>query len=94
MFVCDNAVSAALFERLGQRGARLAEPLLERVGDLCAAAAEAAEEADDEDDEERTAGAEYAGAAGAAMSSALRNLGPEAVLQVLPLNLEEVRRLP
>lgn len=90
--LCNDAVSAVLFERLGRRGARLAEPLLERVGELCATAAEAAEEADEEAGEEGAAGVPYAGAAAAAMSSALRNLGPEDVLQVLPLNLEEVRR--
>ncbi len=50
-------MSAVLFERLGYRGAALAEPLLERVGELCAAAAEAAEAADAEDEEEGEEGA-------------------------------------
>ena len=87
-------MSAVLFERLGYRGAALAEPLLERVGELCAAAAEAAEAADAEDEEEGEEGAvgvAFAGAAAAAMSAALRHLGPENVLRALPLNLEEVR---
>ncbi|BDA46153.1 RRP12-like protein [Coccomyxa sp. Obi] len=83
------SVSAVLFERLGHRGAALAEPLLERVGELCAAAAEAAEAADQDDDEGGAVGVEYAGAAAAAMSAALRHLGPENVLRALPLNLEE-----
>ncbi len=90
-------MSAVLFERLGHRGAALAEPLLERVGELCAAAAEAAEAADAEDEEEGEEGAvgmQYAGAAAAAMSAALRHLGPENVLRDLPLNLEEVRGAP
>lgn len=90
-------MSAVLFERLEHRGAALAEPLLERVGELCAAAAEAAEAADAEDEEEGEEGAvgmQYAGAAAAAMSAALRHLGPENVLRDLPLNLEEVRGAP
>lgn len=93
---CAGAVCAALFERLGRRGAPLAGPLLERVGELCATAAEAAEEADGEE-EGAAPGVEYAAAAAAAMGAALRHLGPEEVLRVLPLNLDEVRnavRLP
>lgn len=92
--LCTDAVSAVLFERLGHRGAALAEPLLERVGELCAAAAEAAEAAEhdgDDEEEEGAVGVECAGAAAAAMSAALRHLGPENVLRALPLNLEEVR---
>lgn len=102
---CSSAVAAALFERLGRRGAQLGEPVLARVGDLCAAAAEAAEAAAGDavgdgagvDDDEDGAGPlpkeEYAAAASAAMGAALAHLGPEAVLAALPLNLEEVRGL-
>lgn len=94
------AVAAALFERLGRRGAPLAAPVLARLGGLCAAAsdaAEAAEEAQDADEGDEGAGArvgggaEFAGAAAAAMGAAIAHLGPEAVLAALPLNLEEVR---
>ncbi len=80
------AVSASLFERLGSRGARIAQPLVERVGALCVEAAEA--EAKRSDGEEAEP---YEGAAAAAMGAAIRHLGPQQVLGLLPLNIAEVR---
>jgi NUC173 domain len=78
---------AELLERLGSSGALLAREVVERLGDLCSAAGDAG---DDED----TTPAECARAAEAAMGVALRALGPEAVLDILPLNLEQARVSP
>ncbi|KAK9818389.1 hypothetical protein WJX72_011834 [[Myrmecia] bisecta] len=75
-------VVGELFDKLGRPGAPLAEGLLLRLGELCAGAAEAEED-------ESAATAECAPAAAAAIGCALRSLGPEAVLAVLPLNLQE-----
>ena len=93
-----GTVASTLFERLGQRGAPIAQGLLARLGDLIAGAADTAEAAanptlqtlmsdEGEGDESDAA----AGKAEAAMGAAIRFLGPEAVLAVLPLNLMEVR---
>ena len=79
------AVSGALFERLDSGGAQLAQPLVERVGALCAEAAEAEAERD-----EGEAAAPYESAAAAAMGAAIRHLGPQQVLGILPLNIAEV----
>ena len=79
------AVTSGLFERLGSRGAQLAQPLVERVGVLCAEAAEAEAERD-----EGEAAAPYESAAAAAMGAAIRHLGPQHVLSILPLNIAEV----
>ena len=79
------AVSGALFERLDSGGAQLAQPLVERVGALCAEAAEA-----EADRDEGEAAAPYEGAAAAAMGAAIRHLGPQRVLGILPLNIAEV----
>ena len=81
------AVSASLLERLGSRGSGIAQPLVERVGALCAEAAEA--KAEREEGEEAEA---YEGAAAAAMGAAIRHLGPQQVLEMLPLNIAEVWR--
>ena len=80
------AVSASLFERLGSRGAQIAQPLVERVGALCAEAAEA-----EGDRSEGDEAGPYEGAAAAAMGAAIRHLGPQQVLGILPLNIAEVR---
>lgn len=80
------AVSASLFERLGSRGAQIAQPLVERVGALCAEAAEAEGKRSEGDEAEP-----YEGAAAAAMGDAIRHLGPQQVLGILPLNIAEVR---
>jgi len=71
-----------LLERLGAAGAPLAAPLLLALDQLCAGAFDAGEAPGD--------GAPgYAAAAEAAMGAALRSLGPDAVLAVLPLRLKE-----
>lgn len=57
--------------------------LLERVNSLCASAAEVADE--DEPDEEMLA---LGKAANAALGAAIRSMGAEAVLEILPLNLQ------
>lgn len=86
-------MSAVVFERLGRRGAPLADILLERVGQACALAAEsAADEGDDEEEGARPV-PEFAAPAAAAMGAAMRHLGPDEVLRVLPLNLIEVNGL-
>lgn len=79
------SVSGSLFERLGSRGAQLAQPLVERVGAICAEAAEAEAERDEGEE-----GAPYESAAAGAMGAAIRHLGPQQVLAVLPLNIAEV----
>ena len=88
------AVATALLERLGRKGAPLAQPLLVRLGDLCAGAEDAVKQGDtpalESLADEVTEPGEAAGRADAAMGAAIRALGPEAVLTVLPLNLLEV----
>ena len=79
------AVGGALFERLESGGAQVAQPLVERVGALCAEAAEAEAERD-----EGEAAAPYESAAAAAAGAAIRYLGPQQVLGMLPLNIAEV----
>lgn len=83
------AVSGALFERLDSGGAQVAQPLLERVGALCAEAAEAEAERD-----EGEAAAPYESAAAAAMGAAIQHLGPQQVLGICPLNIAEVLSPP
>ena len=83
-----------MLERLGRRGAPLAQALLARLGDLCAGAADSVQQDDapalealgDEASEHDAAAAR----AEAAMGAAIKALGPESVLAVLPLNLLEV----
>lgn len=74
-------VAATTIEVLGRNGAALAIGLLSRIGDLCAGADAAAEEG--ESDEQLTLAAQTA------LGAALRALGPEVVLEVLPLGLQE-----
>ena len=70
---------AEALERLGARGAPLAGGLLERIGELCAGGDDAGGGASDS----------LLLAAQGALGSAIRALGPEAVLAALPLNLAE-----
>ena len=95
---CLGAVAGVLFLRLGSQGAALGQALLQRVGDLCAGAADEAQgdeaailEDLDQDQRDRRAKQGVAGQARAAMAAALAALGPEAVLAVLPLDLDNVR---
>ena len=97
---CLGAVAGVLFQRLGSPGAALSQALLQRVGDLCAGAADEAlgDEAAiledlDADQRDKRAKRGVAGQACAAMAAALAGLGPEAVLAVLPLDLDNVRAL-
>ncbi|KAK9815144.1 hypothetical protein WJX73_008694 [Symbiochloris irregularis] len=95
-------VAATLLQSLGSvpSGALLAPPLISRLGDLCAGAADSAEAVqnpalaavlgDGEAAEEASGGGDgIASKAEAAMGAAIAALGPEAVLAVLPLNLIE-----
>jgi len=80
-FCC--AVATELLAVLGPSGAPLAAPLLARLDEIAGDAAAAdAEVADDLVDARR--------AAESALGAAVGSLGPEAVLDTLPLRLEEV----
>ena len=79
--LCPAAITQ-LFQSLGRAGAPLATRLLESLGQLCAGAAEAEDAGD--------AAAPVASPARAALGAAVRCLGPEAVLDALPLQLQEV----
>lgn len=72
---------------LGATGAPLAAPLLARLDEIASDAA-AAEDAEDDGGAGDLAAARR-GAEGA-LGAAVRSLGPEAVLDTLPLRLEEV----
>ena len=72
--------AAAFFDAVGAEGARAAAPLVARVGALAGGAADAAARGD--------APPDFAAPAAAAIGAALRSLGPDAVLAVLPLNLD------
>ena len=80
------AVAGELLEKLGSDGAPLAEGLLLRLGDMCAGASDAAEEEGTDESSNKVALA-----AQNALGQAIRAMGPQAVLQVLPLGLVEVR---
>ena len=82
-----RAVAGELLEQLGTTGAPLAAGLLLRLGEMCAGASDAAEEEEALDD----AISKDALAAQNALGQGIRAMGPEAVLQVLPLGLVEVR---
>ncbi|GFR52360.1 hypothetical protein Agub_g14918 [Astrephomene gubernaculifera] len=94
-------VVGTLIEKLGEVGAAdVAGPLLVPLGAICAGALDAVEDADaagagagGEEEEGGAAGkaaaAAHAGAAEATLGTALRALGPEAVLKVLPLQILE-----
>jgi ribosomal RNA-processing protein 12 len=81
-------VAAELIERLGLNGASLANGILLRIGHLCAGGDDVAAEMEacggGVCDEERVMTA-----AQNALGRALRAIGPEAVLETLPLALEE-----
>ncbi len=80
------AVAGELLEKLGSDGAPLAEGLLLRLGEMCAGASDAAEEENMDEGSNKVALA-----AQNALGQAIRAMGPQAVLQVLPLGLVEVR---
>lgn len=80
------AVTGELLEKLGSDGAPLAEGLLLRLGEMCAGASDAAEEEGMDEGSNKVALA-----AQNALGQAIRAMGPQAVLQVLPLGLVEVR---
>ena len=73
-----------MFEKLGRPGAKLAAGLVGMVGELCAGAEDAAEAGEDAEDTKLLVAAQNA------LGIAMRCLGPEAVLDALPLNLMEV----
>lgn len=83
-----RAVSSSLLERLGSRGAAVAQPLVARVGALCAEAAEAEARREEGEDAEP-----FESAAATAMGAAIWHIGPPEILEVLPLNIMEVRFL-
>ncbi len=80
-------MAGELLERLGSEGAPLAEGLLLRLGEMCAGASDAAEEGMGEEGSHKVPLA-----AQNALGQAIRSMGPQPVLQVLPLGLVEVRR--
>ncbi|KAG2487102.1 hypothetical protein HYH03_014215 [Edaphochlamys debaryana] len=98
-------VVGALLEKLGELGvADAAAPLLERLGAILAGAVDAADDADAAAAAAgdaagavggggaaaaAAASAAHAGAAEATMGTAIKALGPELVLQVLPLQIAE-----
>ena len=79
-----SAVAGELLEKLGSRGAPLAEGLLLRLGEMCAGASDAAEEGADEASDKVSLAAQNA------LGQGIRSMGPSAVLAVLPLGLVEV----
>jgi ribosomal RNA-processing protein 12 len=92
------SVAGELLEKLktSREAAELATGVVFRIGQLCAGAddlAAAAVDNDDEDDnqqqQEEEEEARLTMAAQSTLGVALRTLGPEAVLQVLPLQLEQ-----
>ena len=83
-----RAVSSSLLERLGSRSAAAAQPLVLRVCALCAEAAEAEAGREEGEDAEP-----FESAAATAMGAAIRHIGPSKILEVLPLNIMEVRSL-
>lgn len=82
------AVATELLAVLGQTGAPLAAPLLARLDEIASDAA-AAEDAGDDHHESSDLASARRGTEGA-LGAAVRSLGPEAVLDTLPLRLEEV----
>lgn len=85
MLANSLAVAGELLEKLGSEGAPLAEGLLLRLGEMCAGASDAAEEGNDE------GSSKVALAAQNALGQAIKAMGPQPVLQVLPMGLVEVR---
>ena len=78
-------MAGVLLEKLGSEGSPLAEGLLLRLGDMCAGASDAAEEGVGEPADK------VALASQTALGQGIRVMGPQAVLQGLPLGLLEVR---
>lgn len=89
------SVAAELLEKLGAQGAVLASGLVFRIGQLCAgvddlaAAATGMDQGDENGQQQQEEEARLTMAAQSALGIALRALGPAAVLNVLPLLLEE-----
>jgi len=79
-------VAGQLIQSMGRNGAPLAEGLLRRIGELCAGGDDASRAEDENEAEEETRAIT---AAQSALGIALRAFGPENVLDVLPLDLEE-----
>lgn len=69
--------------KLGRPGAPLAKGLVQRIGEICSGGDEAAAEGDFSHDQ-------LVQAAHRALGEGLRSLGPEVILEALPLNLEQV----
>ena len=84
-----HAVAGELLQKLGTPGAPLAEGLLLRLGEMCAGASDAAEEEAALDQ----ATSRDALAAQTALGQGIRSMGPQAILQVLPLGLVEASQL-
>lgn len=84
-----HAVAGELLQKLGTSGAPLAEGLLLRLGEICAGASDAAEEEAALDQ----ATSRDALAAQTALGQGIRSMGPQAILQVLPLGLVEASQL-
>ena len=82
-------MAGELLQKLGSPGAPLAEGLLLRLGEMCAGASDAAEEEAALDQ----ATSRDALAAQTALGQGIRSMGPQAILQVLPLGLVEVSQL-
>jgi hypothetical protein len=79
------AVSGTVFEAVGRNGGALCAGILEKVGELCAGG--------NEDEQLSADQEELLKEAQTTFGRALRALGPEQVLSVLPLNILEVRSL-
>ena len=84
------AVTTELLAVLGPAGAPLAAPLLARLDEIARDAAAAEDAEDGQVGGSADLAAARRGAEGA-LGAAVRSLGPEAVLDTLPLRLEEVR---
>ena len=76
------AIATTLVQKIGRPGAYFVEGIVQKIGELCAGA-------DDIAAEESGERAHIAHAAQESLGVCLRSLGPEIVLQILPLELEE-----
>lgn len=85
------AVAGEVLQRLGRRGAPLAHGLVARIGQLCAGAADLDSDQDNDEEQDEAMDEEHrvVAAAQSTLGIALRTLGPETVLEVLPLHLHE-----
>jgi len=75
-------IASTLVRKIGRPGAHFAKGLVHKIGELCAGA-------DDIAAEESGERAHIAHAAQESLGVCLRSLGPEIVLKILPLELEE-----